>query len=211
MNTKLALFFSALALMSFNCQGKEYIGIDLGKTTFDDVKQKLDQAHIKYTVKFDKDDNGKDILDLPTLSFKQFPDWQKHGKVVEGEMHFINGKVDSFSASWEEGKEPLLFRNLCAGFSKKYDTIRYPATNGNDWDNVRHGTFKDESNVLIDLQTKQLWRNKLKPLNWHYITTVAYKDVNMSEDKKKLIEDKNKLVEEVKRTHDPDLKFAQEF
>lgn len=211
MNTKPALFFSALALMSFNCQGKEYIGIDLGKTTFDDVKQKLDQAHIKYTVKFDKDDNGKDILDLPTLSFKQFPDWQKHGKFIEGEMHFINGKVDSFSASWEEGKENPLFKSLSAGYSKKYTTIRYPDINGNDWDNVRYGTFKDAEDTQIDLQTKQLWHSKLNPLNWYYVTTVVYKDVNLSEDKKKLIEGKNRLVEETKRSHDPDLKFAQEF
>lgn len=203
MKSKYFLLISTVVFASTLSHAKEYLGIDMGNTTLDKIKQKLDQEGVPYTLKYEKDSKGNEIQSIASLYFNDYQAWQKYGKIKEATVQFIGGKVYAMRVSWDDDKNGSLFENLCSTFTKKYGIIREPATDGRDWDVVTYGYYSD-SHTHIKLEKKQVWPTRLKPLNWHYITSVDYEDVDFDQLKEKQIKNANSQ-------HEQKYQFANDF
>lgn len=221
----LAGTFGCMLLISVNVSAKEYLGFDLGNDPFEKVTQELERQKIAYKIEYEKDENNQEIKALPFLKFKTFPRWEKHGKVEEGELYFIEGKLATINASWvdigdsvvdqtknlfksiaQKKTEDSLYKSLDVAFRKKYEIDKLPYVH-NGAEIVR---YSDDNKVDIRLKRSMVSPTR-NPMDDYYVTSVTYWDKEAQNTRNKIVGENNKKIAEEKRKHDPDLQFAQDF
>lgn len=176
LRTTIGIVGSILLFVSATAFGAEYLGLNLGSQTLDQVKEQLKKAGARFEDNYGYKGYGND---LPSFKIKYYDKFAKYGSLREGWLNFgPDRKLYQIQATWSDAGET--FKLLKDALDTKYGR-----GNQSGFGFEQHYTYRGKE-VEIKLTRNTFGFGSEQSTSLQYTYTPA---LNAVEKMKSLIED----------------------